>query len=193
MPPGPKVELTVRISKSAGTFNGGLLLIPVDPELESLKGKFGRCGIVHGYDHVKYSLARDGSDNLTQCVWVWSPSWSQPGSTYVIKAPGRNGIHPVKGKMRYKNVHVSGVEALFPLPPTRKWFHLAIVYGDDAKVYIDGKLVGRTERTIFKTPPLGTLGNDFIGAYDDLRVYSGVLTQADIKGVMAGRHPRVVE
>ncbi len=82
---------------------------------------------------------------------------------------------------------------LFPLPPARKWFHLAIVYGDDAKVYINGKLAMKAERTIFKTPPLGTLGNDFIGAYDDLRVYTGVLTQADIRGVMAGRHPRIVK
>ncbi len=199
VPPGPKVELTVRISKTAGTFVGGLLLIPVATELESLKGKFGRCGIVHGYDHLKYSLARDGSDNLTQCVWVWSPSWSQPGMSFVIKAPGRHGIRVSRGEdgrlaMAYSNVHVGAQKAsLFPLPPARKWFHLAIVYGDDAKVYINGELAAKTERTIFKTPPLGTLGNDFIGAYDDLRVYSGVLTQADIKGVMAGRHPRVVE
>jgi hypothetical protein len=187
---GPKVEIRITLSRDASHFSGGLMMTPVDSKLEKLTGKLGQCAKVHGFEEVSYSISADGNVNRSLCVWVWAPTWQQVGDPYVIKYLGRNGVYPDRksSSFVFSNVHAFGKDdyQTFPAPPTGKWFHLAITYGREAKLYVNGKLAANTPRATVKELDMGRIGFNFTGAFDDLRIYSGALAPADIEVVMKG-------
>lgn len=187
---GPKVELRLEMSKPAGQFMGGMMFTPVEPALVKVKGKFGNCVKVHGFENITYEMLPDGNNYRSLSVWCHVPEWDVNKTPYLIKYPGRNGIRPVMTddglQMAYSDVHVGTEKKYFPLPPLNKWFHLAIVIGKDVRLYIDGKQVMQAKRIKLKRPGTGVLGWNINAAFDDLRVYGGALSQKDIVELMTG-------
>ncbi|NQT89128.1 chitobiase/beta-hexosaminidase C-terminal domain-containing protein, partial [bacterium] len=78
-----------------------------------------------------------------------------------------------------------------------KWFHLAVTWGDEVRVYLDGKLLGsaQVDRSAFHTPGTDARAEKFVfftdtwdrglvpGIADEMRVYNRVLPLAEIQAI----------
>jgi hypothetical protein len=98
-----------------------------------------------------------------------------------------------------KNPQGQGVPAyVISKPETGIWYHLVGVYdGDLLKLYVNGELQNEDEfatawtakgPTIIGRAKVNGSPTDFFnGQIDDVRIYSGVLTDAEISDLAAGR------
>lgn len=181
-----------------GSFSNGQLLIPNND-----------------YVQIPHSSTLLGSDALTYAAWV-NPQWSlwNLGTQVVMSKsvfPGgagaaQMGIYAemglfnvtLKGRAITSSGNVVEVEA-----PTayayNGWNHVALVFaGNGLTLYVNGSGVDTTavSTTTLRqnTDPL-TIGNDygrtyyFNGYIDEARVYTDVLTAAQVGAVMAETHP----
>jgi hypothetical protein len=117
----------------------------------------------------------------------------------LLTAPNKLGIR-LRGKVIWASYHRSPDIAMAngdkEVEPG-KWFHLACTWGDEVKVYLNGRLVGtaQVDRSAFHTGATDARAEEFVffsdpwdrglvpGIADEIRVYNRVLAADEIAAI----------
>ncbi|MFH0129927.1 LamG-like jellyroll fold domain-containing protein [Variovorax sp. VaC1] len=145
--------------------------------------------------------------DFTLCLWVnatastknsWLVAMSSSYVSYfgVLPSDGSAALRStITGTLYFGEQNVSAPAAL----PVGRWVHLAVTLsGSTGTLYLDGNIVGTNPKMDFAPYQLGETPDNWLGrspypsdpffkgAVQDLRLYSGALTQAAIAGIAAG-------
>ncbi|MGJ7529762.1 LamG-like jellyroll fold domain-containing protein [Variovorax sp. GB1P17] len=145
--------------------------------------------------------------DFTLCLWVnatastkntWLVGMSSSYVSYfgVLASDGSAALRStITGTLYFGEQNVSALTAL----PVGRWVHLAVTLsGSTGTLYLDGNIVGTNPKMDFAPHQLGETPDNWLGrspypsdpffkgAVQDLRLYSGALTQAAIAGIAAG-------
>jgi len=133
-------------------------------------------------------------DACTIAVWL---KRSRLTDGFLVDAPGKLGVR-LRGKAIWASYYRSpdlaqcnGGKAVEP----GTWFHLAVTWGDEVRVYLNGELKAsaQVDRSAFHTPSTDARAERIIlfnetwergpvpGIADDVRIYNRVLSAEDIK------------
>jgi hypothetical protein len=169
---------------NTGTFQGGVTWIT--------DGRFGSAVRINGTDGVVVVPNAPGLNPTTAIsitAWINAESWDGGNRRILEKGDNDNQYRFTEenGVLKFQLVGLSNDTLTTDLPSTGVWHHLAGTYdGTTMKIYVDGVVVAQqaASGTIATTTnnlnigsktPGGTLGNHFLGALDDVRVYGVAL------------------
>ncbi len=147
------------------------------------------------------SFDLDLPDSLTVTVWIQPRSIPSSGLQTIVSKDENFEFHlNTSGQIFWwwgggsRSLGTSGT----PLQTDGTWYHVAITYQDgEQKIYIDGVERAATNVTgtltlnddpVLIGTDLGINSRTFNGLIDEVKIYSGALTQAQIQTVMAETH-----
>jgi len=182
----------------AGKIGGAVM-----ENVEWAEGKFGkavRFEIKGPGMTVGYMEALDCDTAVTVAAWVKpdSPGSDVPGMVWDHGSACRLGLHPGReNRVRFQlglDGRYAGNWLLSKTSLERgTWRHIAGVYdGKERRIYIDGKLDAREPAagSISRGGRI-TIGKDFAGLVDELKVWNRALSEAEVRQAMREDQARV--
>lgn len=169
-------------------------------------GKFGNAHMSGAFSGVKVyddngGMLPDGHHHHTLSFWVM-PTQPDLGRTILATKGSGSFTHQI-------DLNTDGTLSVYGWPfgitwsnpkplVAEKWHHIAITFGDDIRLYLDGEEIQRMshptgalrqmdqmELTEISMGNRLDLSDGFVGAFDDLRVFDQALTQAQIQALAA--------
>ncbi|WP_372757214.1 LamG-like jellyroll fold domain-containing protein [Mariniflexile sp.] len=161
-------------------------------------------GAVSGFTAADYlesaiNFEIDANESRTMAAWIKVTTFSNGGLGVVgLGAPstGTRWTFGTQGDKARIEIQGSGFNAVASPLTTGTWYHIAVVFNNSdnsAKLYVNGSYIDyRTWTNVNTTQTLLRVGNDynvadpgpqtrgFQGAIDDLRIYTGAATDAQI-------------
>jgi hypothetical protein len=176
-------------------------------------GKLGGALQFDGGDYVTCGLVNidtAGTGGMTVCAWINKPAGGDMkmcSNRQVNSAPGGGFTCAIYNDRMEIDATNATTRILYrdnqgPIVPAETWVHLAWVYNNETDTYDeyhDGVLaatqaittsigISSAEFRIGSDSP--TLGHDFSGMIDDLRIYNHALSIEEISDAMAGIGPQ---
>ena len=188
----------------AGVANGAASTRSASPALEGSPGtcRYARFDGVDDSITIPHDARLNGTDALTYMAWVRPNAWNGVRQILAKSVHGggsgraQMGLFSENGVLRGRAETSRGRHQVdTTLPATGDWTHVALVFaGDTLSIVVDGNeaaassFVATTLQST--TDPLmigqrtGSSAYFFDGDLDDVRVYTQVLSPAQIAGVM---------
>ena len=175
-------------------------------DAEWVDGKYGSAITGQSCTIVPHSASMVIEDEITMMSWININTLRGDQNQWLDKACNNGGEHLSYGMWTSNgqlNVRVGsdGGRQTFTVAgdplDAGTWYHVTFTYGDNTGIfYVDGELVSETELP-FKLMgtntfdlnigcPLARANYIFDGFIDEVAIYSRVLSEAEIKKVMAG-------
>ena len=199
------------VTDSSGNGNDGRALrgSSLAETSPALTGNPGTCG---------YAFQNDGSIQVTGLPVDTSTIGAKTTVTFWMNWDGTNNVMPIgwnfhdiwmtSGLMGF-NTWNNDLRGISTSGFANTWLHVAVEFTngsvDSNKIFIDGIEQSLTQYNNANTSRayvnselrIGGVSNstqyDFHGSIDEVRVYNGALTSAQIQTIMAERHPCTVE
>ncbi len=174
----------------------------------ALSGNPGTCGYgVFSGANSGYLIIDDPGNNspldlateLTVTSWIYPRSYPRSGLMSIVSKDENFEYHlNTNGTVNWWWGGGSNEMNSTTAVPLNTWSHVAIVYQDGSQqIYINGVLAGTHSDTgtlttqndpLFIGTDLGFNSRSFDGYIDEVRVYDGAMTQAEVNALYSERH-----